>query len=156
MRQKKTHTHKHTAYERWQKKDKREEKKKRMLENVITLRICQLWEITRKHIHTSTSIASGKTSGIDACLLLIAQLPWEGLNIYTKYRRGSRLLSLHIHNRFFFFCAVAFATLSFSLTLRTSSFAILVFVNSCVRALNGGCVITHTPTHSQHNRDAGN
>lgn len=102
MRQEKTHTHSvRTVAKEGQ--ARREKKKQRMLENVITLRICQLWEITRKHIHTSASTASGKTSGIDACLLLITQLPWEGLNIYTKYRRGSRLLSLHIHNRFSFF-----------------------------------------------------
>lgn len=32
----------------------RVKKKCVMLENVITLGICQLWEITRKHIHTHT------------------------------------------------------------------------------------------------------
>lgn len=117
------------AYERWQKKDKRQ---KRMLENVITLRICQLWEITRKHIHIYIRLyihmESGKTSGSNACLLLIVQLPWEGLNIYTKYCRLEGSLSLfHIPDSFF----VVVGGDSPLCVHRLLQF--LVFVNFCVR-----------------------
>lgn len=69
------------------------------LENVITLRICQLWEITRKHVHSYIHKVTHTHTHMRACThkhVCIAykkresityQLAWEGLIIYTKYRR---------------------------------------------------------------------